>query len=132
MKFTAKQYAESLHEVIEQSSPKEHDKIINNFIATLNSNGDLAAYEKIVNEYEKLLILEANTSNIEITTASGASPSPTLLKELNQYAKDKAKITKTTDDSIIGGVIIKVDDTLIDASLKTQLNSMEANLKENL
>ncbi len=132
MKFTAKQYAESLHEVIEQSSPKEHDKIINNFIAILNSNGDLAAYEKIVNEYEKLLILEANTSNIEITTASGASPSPTLLKELNQYAKDKAKITKTTDDSIIGGVIIKVDDTLIDASLKTQLNSMEANLKENL
>lgn len=132
MKFTVKQYAESLHEVIEQSSPKEHDKIINNFIGILKSNGDLAAYEKIVLEYEKLITLKANTSNIEITTASGANPSPTLLKELNRYAKEQAIITKTTDDSIIGGVIIKVDDTLIDASLKTQLNSMEANLKENL
>lgn len=132
MKFTTKQYAESLHEVIEQSNPKEHDKIINNFISILKSNGDLSAYEKIIAEYEKIITLQENTSTIEITTASGASPSPSLLKELNNYTKEQTKITKTTDDSIIGGVIIKVDDTLIDASLKTQLNSMEANLKENL
>lgn len=132
MKFTTKQYAESLFEVIEQSSPKDHDKVIDNFVRILKANGDLASYEKIVQEYEKLLLISQNTSKVDITTASGASPSPSLLKELNQYAKDKVVIQKNTDDSIIGGIVIKVDDTLIDASLKTQLDSLESNLKENL
>lgn len=132
MKFTIKQYAESLYEVIEQSNPKDHDKVIDNFIQILRNNGDLTSYEKIVDEYEKLLTIAANTSKVEITTASGANPSPSLLKELNQFAKDKVLIEKKTDDSIIGGVVIKVDDTLIDASLKTQLDSMESNLKENI
>ncbi len=129
MKFTVKQYAQGLLGAIESTAPKQHDLVIDNFIKVLKKNGDLEAYEKIITEFENLTTLAENTSQVEITTAGGASVSPSLLKELNTFAKDKVTITKHEDDSIIGGVVIKVDDTLIDASLKTQLDSLKSDLK---
>lgn len=130
MKYTAKQYAQALYDVIETTDPSQQDKVIDNFIQALTDNGDLAAYEKIVAEYEKLSDSRAATSQVEVTTATGASITPSLLKELNKYTKAKVEVTEKTDEEIIGGVVIRVDDTLIDASLKTQLNNLEDTLKD--
>lgn len=130
MKFTIKQYAQSLYEVLESTNPNQQDKVIDNFIQALTDNGDLAAYEKIVAEYEKLANVKAETSQVEITTATGATVTPSLLKELNQFTKAKVEVAETTDEKILGGVVIRVDDTLIDASLKTQLNNLEDTLKD--
>jgi F-type H+-transporting ATPase subunit delta len=129
MKFTVKQYAQSLYEVIESTDPKQHDRVIDNFLSILKTNGDLESYEKIITEFEKLLDVHNQTSEVTITTASEKSVTPSLLKELNQFTKDKFTLTKKTDDKIIGGVVIRVDDTLIDTSLKTQLDNLEDHLK---
>jgi F-type H+-transporting ATPase subunit delta len=128
MKFTVKQYAQSLYEVITDSNPKDHDRVIENFISILKTNGDLAAYEQIVNEVDSLFQTENQTSKIEVTANSKESITPGLLKELNKLAKTKAEVTTKIDDSIIGGVIIRVNDQLIDASMKTQLNNLEKDL----
>lgn len=132
MKFTVKQYAQALYESISDTNPKDHDKVINNFIRVLKENDDLTSYEKIIIEFESLLGEVANTSNIEITTATEAAAAPNIIKELNAFAKrqgQKAEITTKIDETIIGGALIKVDDTLIDASLKSQLNHLEQELK---
>lgn len=129
MKFTVKQYALSLLEVLENTAPKQQDRVIDNFIKILESNGDIAAYEKIVTEVEKLIGDRAETSQVIVTTAGDANVTPALLKELNQFSKSKMEVTNITDEAIIGGVVIRVDDTLIDASLKTQLDNLEDNLK---
>lgn len=130
MKFTAKQYAQSLYEVMEHTSPNQQDRVIDNFIDILRSNNDLEAYEKIIAEYEKLVDVQAKTSQVEVTTATDANITPSLLKELNQFTKEKVELTQVTDEQILGGVVIRVDDTLIDASLKNQLDNLEANLKD--
>ena len=128
MKFTVKQYAQSLYEVLTDSNPKDHDRVIENFISILKSNGDLASYEKIIIEVDLLFQTANQTSKIEVTTASETSITPSLLKELNKLAKDKAEVTTKVDDKIIGGVIIRVDDQLIDASISAQLNNLEKDL----
>ncbi|HMQ02224.1 MAG TPA: ATP synthase F1 subunit delta [Candidatus Doudnabacteria bacterium] len=130
MKITIKQYAQSLYEVIETTDPKQYDRVIDNFINILRTNNDLASYEKIIAEFEKLLTAQENTSQVTITTVDGKTVTPSLIKELNQFVKDKVELTKKTDEEIIGGVVVRVDDTLIDASLKTQLENLEANLKD--
>lgn len=132
MKFTVKQYAQALYESISDTNPKDHDKVINNFIRVLKENDDLTSYEKIIDAFESLLGEVANTSKIEITTATEAAAAPNIIKELNAYAKaqgQQAEITTKVDEMIIGGALIKVDDTLIDASLKSQLNHLEQELK---
>ncbi|HMR55191.1 MAG TPA: F0F1 ATP synthase subunit delta [Candidatus Doudnabacteria bacterium] len=130
MKYTVKQYAQSLYDVLETTNPKQQDIVIDNFINILKTNDDLAAYEKIVAEYEKLLDIKQNTSQVTITTATDANITPALLKELNKYSKDKIETTQITDEQILGGVVIRVDDTLIDASLRTELNNLESKLKD--
>ncbi|QQS22480.1 ATP synthase F1 subunit delta [bacterium] len=132
MKFTVKQYAQALHEAISDTNPKDHDKVINNFIEALKQNGDLASYENVVNEFESMVQDANQTTKIEVTTASEAAATPGLIKELNTFAKSKgqkAEITTKVNEEIIGGVLIKVDDTLIDASLKSQLENLEQELK---
>ncbi len=130
MKYTVKQYAQSLYDVLETTNPKQQDIVIDNFINILRTNNDLAAYEKIVAEYEKLLDIKENTSQVTITTATDANITPALLKELNKYSKDKIETTQITDEEVLGGVVIRVDDTLIDASLRTELNNLESKLKD--
>lgn len=129
MIFTVKQYAQSLMEVLESTAPKQQDRVIDNFISILQTNGDSAAYEKIVTEVEKLMSENAETSKVTITTAGDTNVTPALLKELNQFSKSKMEVTKVADEEILGGVVIRVDDTLIDASLKTQLDNLEENLR---
>ena len=130
--ITIQQYAQSLHEAISDSNPKDHDKVIDNLIKILKTNNDLGKYEKIVDAYEKILEQEGNKTEIEVTTTSQTEVSPTLLKELNHFAHENksTKVTTTKDDSIIGGVLIKVDDTLIDASLKNQLDNLHSHLQK--
>lgn len=128
MKFTVKQYAQSLMEVLENTAPKQQDRVIDNFINILQTNGDSSAYEKIVAEVEKLMNEYVETSKVTITTAGDTNVTPSLLKELNQFSKSKMEVTKVTDEEILGGVVIRVDDTLIDASLKTQLDNLEESL----
>jgi F-type H+-transporting ATPase subunit delta len=130
MKFTVKQYAQSLYEVLTDSNPKDHDRVIENFISVLKANDDLSAYEKIVNEVDSLFQTDNETSKIEVTAAHEKSITPSLLKELNKLAKTKAEITTKIDDKIIGGVIIRVDDQLIDASISTQLQNLEKDLTQ--
>ena len=133
-KITIDQYAQSLHHAISDTNPKDHDKVIDNFIRILKTNGDLASYEKIIDKFEALLEAEGNTSKVEITTATEAAVTPGIIKELNKFAADtgkgKADITTKIDEKIIGGVIIKVDDTLIDASLKTELENLHSHLQK--
>lgn len=129
MKFTVKQYAESLVGVLETTAPKQQDLVIDNFIRILTDNGDLAAYEKIIAEVEKIFGNKDETSQVTVTTAGDTNVAPSLLKELNKFSKDKTEVTKVRDDEILGGVVIRVDDTLIDASLKTQLDNLEEDLK---
>lgn len=132
MKFTVHQYAEALYQAISDTHPKFYDKVIANFIQILKGNGDIARYEQVVNEYEKLIAKHNQTSHIEVTTATTAAVTPALLRELNQLAKKRgmqAEVSSKTDEQIIGGVIIKVDDTLIDASLRSQLNQLDQELK---
>jgi F-type H+-transporting ATPase subunit delta len=130
MKYTVKQYAQSLYDVLQTTHPKHQDQVIDNFINILKTNGDLAAYEPIITELEKLFDIQKNTSQVTITTARDVNITPALLKELNKYSKDKIKTAQVTDEEILGGIVIRVDDTLIDASLRTELVNLKSKLKD--
>jgi len=45
----------------------------------------------------------------------------------NQY-KTKAFLTETVDSSLLGGFVLRIDDTLFDASVKTKLMNIKKEL----
>jgi len=129
MKITSLQYAQTLLEAIQITNPKDHDKILEKFVKTLAQNGDLGKHVEIEKEYRMLEMKEKGISQAEVTTAKNLEINSGLLKELNQIVGNKVEIKNKVDEGIIGGVVVRVDDTLIDASVRGQLDKLNQSLK---
>jgi F-type H+-transporting ATPase subunit delta len=128
MKFSHKQYAQALHESLQDTSPKDHDKVIANFIDVLKNNGDLKDYEKIIKAYEDYDRQQRGVKEVEVTTARDIEVNKDMIRQLNAIAGSDAEVKRKVDGGLIGGVVVRVDDTLLDGSVKTQLNNLKKTL----
>jgi len=129
MKFTPQQYAQALYDSIRDTAPKNHDVILDNFVKILAQAGDLTKYKEIEKEYKLLEMKEQGISSAEITVAKEIEINSGLVNQLNEIIGSKTEIKKQIDEKIVGGIIVRVDDTLIDASVKTQLENLNKQLK---
>lgn len=129
MKLTSQQYAQALYDAISQTDPKDHDKVLDNFVKILAQNGDLGKHQAIEQAYKLLEMREKGIHQAQLTVAREMEINSGIVAELNKIAKYKLDISKKVDAGIIGGLIMKVDDTLLDASVKTQLNNLNKELK---
>jgi F-type H+-transporting ATPase subunit delta len=128
MKFKAKQYAQALYEALQETKPKDQDIVIENFIEILKQKGDLAEYETIIAEYEVYDREQRGIKEVEITTAGGAQMNKSLINDLNEIIGADIEVKEKVDKNLIGGVVIKAGDTLIDGSIKNQLEQLRGNL----
>ncbi len=130
MKISNQQYAAALYQALQDVPDKHYDTVIENFIKVLNSNGDLARYEQIITAYEELDRKERGVAKADVTFARKTEVNTAFMNHLNKLAEEKLEVTSTVDESIIGGVVVKIDDTLLDASGKTQLNHLKQALSK--
>ena len=127
MAISAKQYAEALLAGTQEIAEKDYDKVINNLIEILKANNDLNLFEKIITEFE---ILSASVQHsAKITSAQPLNVDKDILTSLNKLAGEKLTTESEIDESLIGGVVIRIDDTLIDASIKNSLNNLKTKLE---
>ena len=127
MKFTSQQYAQALYDSVQETNPNDHDKVLDNFVKVLAANGDLGKHAEIEAEYHRLEQKAKGFSEVNVTFAQEHNEK--ILNDLNSVVNGKAEFKTKIDGNIIGGVVVRVDDTLIDASVKTQLDSLNTSLK---
>jgi len=128
-KLNPQQYAQALYEAVVETSPKDHDVVMDRFVQILAQNGDLNKHSEIEAEYRKLEHAAKGIKEAEVTVAHEAELNQKIIDELNKIAGSKLEIKQKVDEGIVGGIIMKVDDTLLDASVKTQLNKLNQELK---
>ncbi|MCK4591887.1 ATP synthase F1 subunit delta [Candidatus Parcubacteria bacterium] len=127
MKITPKQYAISLYETTKNVDGFEIEKRIKNFVDILKKNNDLSLVDKIVDEYNKHHRNQRNISRIEITSSNKLNPE--ILNKIIQKFKKQIEIEEKIDKSLIGGMVIKIDNSLlIDGSVKRKLEDLKKNL----
>ena len=129
--MTAQQYALALHQAISEVKPQDHDRVLENFVKVLNGNGDLGLYPQIEQEYKKIEAQSQGIKQIDVLTANKDINTKALVAELNRIVGGRVEVHHEVDDKIIGGVVIKVDDTLIDASVRNSLESLKKDLTHN-
>ena len=78
----------------------------------------------IINKFIDLATKELNASKIEVTTAKPVSNE--MLQKL--FGESKYTIKNIVDDSIIGGIKIKHENTIIDNSIIYQLSQLKKTL----
>jgi F-type H+-transporting ATPase subunit delta len=101
-----------------------------NLIKTLVEYGRLSILPAVTSAFEELKAQDEGTLDAQIIAA--AKPSATeikdLVKKLEAKFGKKIEATVSVDEEIIGGIKIIVGDTVIDASVKGQLQNLAYSL----
>ena len=130
MKITPKQYAIGLYESTIKIDKIQAEKQIGNFIKILQKNNDLSLIDKIIQQYYKYHRSQRNISKIEVSSAKKLNPE--ILNKLVQKFNNQIEIEETVDESLIGGIVLKIDDNiLLDGSVKKKLENLKKNLIQN-
>jgi F-type H+-transporting ATPase subunit delta len=104
--------------------------LVGNFLLVANEHGRLGFLDQIAAAYKALLDELLGNVEVELTVAHELTPDQLEMVRLrvSDALKKNARIKQNVDDSIIGGMVLKVEDTLIDASVKSQLRAMKKQL----
>ncbi len=130
MAFSVAQYAQALYESLEGTKPADHDKVIDNLVAVLKKNNDLKKFNEIVGAFERFDMEKRGATKAEITTAHEVKIDKSVIESLNKIAGKDVEVKHKVDENLIGGVLIRMDDTMIDASVKGQLRDLKKTLSQ--
>jgi len=131
MKITPKQFALSLYEAVDGKSSAQVKTVIKKFVELLAGKNMLAKGGKVAAEFLK--IWNDKRGVVEAKTISTKELDRAAVKLLKNYiiklsGAKEVIISQEINQDILGGVVIKYSDRVVDGSLKTQL----AELKEKL
>ncbi|MBS9477522.1 F0F1 ATP synthase subunit delta [Ancylobacter radicis] len=103
-----------------------------NFFKTVAANRRLFTVETIMRGFDQLAAAEKGEVVAEVTVAQPLSDShaATLKQALDQMTGKHVKLVVEVDPSLLGGLKVKLGSKLVDASLKTKLNSIRTAMKE--
>ncbi len=131
MKVTAKQYALTLLEITEDKEGKNLEESISKFSELLKNNNQINQIDKILYYFQKLYNQKYNIkeANISIAQKIEADELKKIKESLQDLNKDESLDFKVDiKKEIIGGIVLKYGDKIIDASLKTRLNQLKNSL----
>lgn len=128
MKVNSKQYALSLYQSLEGKNKIETQDIIKRFVEILHRNNDISKTQKIIELFEKTWDRERGIVEVEIISAKDLSQE--TIKLLDNYianiTNNKEVVSKNKiDKGIIGGVVIKYGDRILDGSIKTKISELK-------
>ena len=130
-KISVTEYAQALRLALQESGQQDHDAVVENFVRLLRENADLEKYEAVVAEYEALAADSQEIKNVEAVFARQSTANKGLLDELNAILGPKLEVRSRVDSDLVGGMVLRVDDTLIDASVNGNLDRLRNELSSS-
>jgi len=101
-----------------------------NLVRLMAENGRLRALPEVAHQFEIYRAEAEGKVDAEVISAFALTTEQE--RAITEMLKSKlgrdVSITTSTDESLIGGVVIKAGDTIIDGSMKSQLESLAINL----
>lgn len=109
------------------------DKLTANFLGTIVENGRLSLLPDIIDAVDSEISERKGEVKAVVTSARRLTPAQAkkLAENLKEVTGSDVDIELKEDESIIGGLVIKVGSMLIDQSVKTRLERLERALKSD-
>jgi F-type H+-transporting ATPase subunit delta len=122
--------SESRGEVLKRTLASQVSTIVLRTLGVLNEKNRLPLLPQIANAYDDLLDERLGKIEVDLIVAQKLSPEQLTeaTQRIGQALKRDAVVHTYVDESIIGGMIVRVGDKLIDASVKNQLQSIKEKL----
>ncbi len=107
--------------------------LMKNFLNLLLDKDRIGAVDQIAMHYARLADEISNIARAEVMTPSplGTAAQDKLKKALGDLTKKEIKMEIREDKSLIGGVIVKIGDMVLDGTVKAQLQGLKESLKRS-
>ena len=106
--------------------------IVTNTLALMASNRRLFTLPQLISALRDRIAEEKGEVTAEVVSAKALTKTQAdkLAKTLKAQIGKTIKINATVDESLIGGLIVKVGSKMIDTSIKSKLNALQNTMKE--
>jgi F-type H+-transporting ATPase subunit delta len=130
MKINPKKYALALYESVALEEGSIED-LLKNFVKVLVKNNDLSKAKKIEIEFNKIWnkkkgIVDANIISAKKTDQKTLEIIENYIKKIS--GSPNVNMQEEIDKDMIGGIIIKYEDKILDGSLRTGLKTLKEKL----
>ena len=104
---------------------------IASFLKLLMKNGRSRELVEIIDEYQAIFKSAIGVSTAYVTSAAplNGAEMDALRKNLEKRLGHKVECVFSTDESLIGGIVVRVDGKVIDSSIKSQLSDIRELIK---
>jgi len=102
-----------------------------NLIHLLSKRNIVHTLKSIADHFHQLVDLNNQLTRITVESATSLNPKQKTDLEsfLTQFSEGSIKTKYVINDSLVGGFIAKIDDRILDASIKTRLKQLNQSLK---
>ncbi|PIR75972.1 MAG: ATP synthase F1 subunit delta [Candidatus Magasanikbacteria bacterium CG10_big_fil_rev_8_21_14_0_10_42_10] len=121
-----KQYAKILYELTNGKSGSDLEKTVEAFVTFLVQERVITKKEYILTAFKEYAKTQEGIQKILITSARTMSDS--LIEKIAHIFGKKVEVDTAIDASLIGGIVVRSGDTILDASVKTQLEQLQRQL----
>jgi F-type H+-transporting ATPase subunit delta len=127
--FSAEDQAKALVAILEKAGIKG---VAANFLRVVAANRRLFAVAEIIRGFNRLVAAHKGEVTAQVTVAEQLNDARMneIRDALKQVTGKDVQIDVDVDPSIIGGIKVKVGSRMVDASLRTKLNSIKFAMKE--
>ena len=117
-------------QVIEKVFRGRVSPLLANFLGVMNRKGRLGLLPQVAVSYQKLLEDQMGLIEVDVISAQRLTPDQLeqVRRKVSAALKREAVVHQYVDESIIGGLLIRVEDQLLDASVKAQLRAIRRQL----
>ena len=125
--FSIKEKQEALGRVLEGA-----DEIFLNFLELLIEKHRMPVIFRIRAEFERLWEEEERVLPVEITSAVALDPATTesLSKAIGERAGRNVTLATHVDPEIIGGIVVRVGNSILDASIRNRLEQLRRHVAQ--
>ena len=108
------------------------DELLLNFLSLLIENHRMPVIFRIRHEFDRLWDEENRTLPVEITSAVALDEETTksLGRTIGERAGRKVTLAARVDPDIIGGIVIRVGNSILDASIRNRLEQLRRHVAQ--
>jgi len=116
---------------VDKTLGSQVSRLVRNFLGVLSQHDRLGLLPEIATAYHKLLDEQIGRVEVTVTVAQQLDEGALadVAARVGQALQKEAVVRQVVDESIIGGLIVRVEDKLIDASVRHQLESLRRQLR---
>jgi len=125
--FSTEEKKDGLHRSLEGADPT-----IVNFLETLLERHRMPVIFRIRDAYERLWDQENQTLPVEVTSAVDLDDATvkSIGERIGEQTGQRVELTSTVDPSILGGIVLRVGNSILDASIKHRLDQLRKHVAQ--